>query len=449
MRRKIERARSHEANSGRRLFAAILTLASCGHVPGLAHAEPAPLPAQHTVKAGDTCAAIAQQYYGDARLVELLHRANPALQSVPPPHVLKEGTVLVIPPRDTSISSSSASPSSPDAQLTTVRNRVDVAAPEPKQGKPNDPLFRGNRVSTQEASAADVTFRDETQVKLGERTLVIILGDARSAAAKVETQMTLMTGNLRAFMTSPRRDSSIAVGTDAANVRVFRGQAQVSSDAQKTTRLAVYEGSSMIDAHGKTREVVRGFGSKAELGKEPTVPHPLPIAPTWASIPANVLPFTGASTQPIIAEYDLTPANPRIMQWHVQVARDESFRDIASDTLVPVAIKRLEIQTPSPGHYIARVSALDDDHFEGPFSAPARFLVVGATSTSLPRGSAGPRRRVEIDPPTAYCMRVGNVPLTWVKGPFEVGATEPIRLRCAPSPPEPTTLLHLDAILPR
>jgi len=33
-------------------------------------------------------------------------------------------------------------------------------------------------VSTQAASAADVTFRDETQVKLGERTLVIILGGA-------------------------------------------------------------------------------------------------------------------------------------------------------------------------------------------------------------------------------------------------------------------------------
>ena len=110
--------------------------------------------------------------------------------------------MLIIPPKP-------GARTGPDAQLTAVRNQVDVLTPETKPGHPNDPLFRGNRVSTEAASAADVTFRDETQVKLGERTLVIILGDARSAAAtRRETQTTLVTGNLRAFMAGGGRHAT-------------------------------------------------------------------------------------------------------------------------------------------------------------------------------------------------------------------------------------------------
>jgi phage tail protein X len=397
-------------------------------------------PVQHVVKAGDSCSSIAQRYYGDTRFVELLHGANPELARKPPPHVLREGMVLVIPPKP-------SARSGPDAQLTAVRNQVDVLTPESKPGKANDPLFRGNRVSTQAASAADVTFRDETQVKLGERTLVIILGDARSAAAKVGTSepqaTTLVTGNLRAFMAGGAPAGArapVVVATDAAGVKVYDGEAQVSADPVKTTRLAVYKGSSAIDARGTRREVARGFGSKAELGTQPTVPRPLPPAPVWSVEPPLVLPDRGTAS--IVAEYDVPPpaAGQRIAEWHVQIARDGIFRDVAVDTTAPVGVKRLEAQPPGAGRYYIRVSAIDDDHFEGPFGVIARVLVVKAVDTSLPGG----RRRLEIEPPDAFCVRVGNVPLTRVDGPLLVGATEPVRLRCAPSESDPTTLLSLE-----
>src|SRR5262249_22944231 len=145
------------------------------------------------------------------------------------------------------------------------------------------------RVSTQEQSAADVTFRDESQVKLGERTLVIILGDVRAAASKpAETQTTLVTGDLRAWMSGARQGSIANVKTNAANVRVLGGESKVSDDAQKTTRLAVHSGSSTIEAQRRVVEVSRGFGSKAELGKPPTPPRPLPGAPTWTALPVPV-----------------------------------------------------------------------------------------------------------------------------------------------------------------
>jgi phage tail protein X len=413
------------------LASSFASYASCG---ASARADE---PVRHVVKNGDSCSSIAQHYYGDTRFVDLLHGANPELAKKPPPHLLREGMVLVIPPKP-------EAKTGPDAQLTAVRNQVDVLTPETKPGRANDPLFRGNRVSTQAASAADVTFRDETQVKLGERTLVIILGDARSAAAKVSAPSepgsaaaTLLTGNLRAFMARGSRAAAIA--SDAAAVKVYEGEAQVSADPVKTTRLAVYKGSSAIDARGTRREVARGFGSKAELGREPTVPRPLPPAPLWSKAPPLVLLDRGTAS--ILGAYDV-PARPdlHVAEWHVQIARDGIFRDVAVDTRAPAAVRELEVQPPGPGRYYIRVSAIDDDHFEGPYGVIARVLVLHAAMTALP----GSRRRLEIEPPDAFCVRVGNVALSRVDGPIVAGTREPVRLRCAPSDSDPTTLISLD-----
>lgn len=393
---------------------------------------------RHTVKKGDTCASIAQQYYGDSRLVDVLHKANPVFGTLPPPHNLKEGSIVIVPPKP-------AGESAPDARLTTVRNRVEVLNPETRPGKPKDPLFRGNRVNTEASSSADVTFRDESQVKLGERTLVVILGDVKSAAKKEETAIgtQLVTGNLRAFMSGKSKNGELAVQTSAANVAVTAGEAQVGSDEKKTSRLAVYQGTSSIAAQGVTRNVVPGFGSKAELGKAPTVPKPLPPAPVWTKLPLRVLLDKGSGAPPIVGEYDLPP-NPvtPASEWRVQVGRDERFRDLVVDTKVPVATKRFQGQTPGPGHYWLRVSAIDDDHFEGPFGAPALILVVHPKITT----EDATHRRIELDPPDAACMRVGNVRLTWVKAPIIAQTLEPVRLRCSSSEADPTTLLDIDRL---
>jgi hypothetical protein len=392
-------------------------------------------PVRHVVKAGESCSSIALKYWGDTRYVDLLHAANPELGKKPPPHVLREGMVLIIPPKP-------APRTGPDAELTAVKNHVDVLAPDAKPAKANDPLFRGNRVSTEAESAADVTFRDETQVKLGERTLVVILGDAKSAAARIEEpSATLVTGALRAFMpkAQAQRGGSTTVSTDAARVKVFDGEAQVSADPKKTTRVAVYKGSSAIDARGQTRDVGRGFGSKAEIGQTPTPPRPLPPPPHWTMSPQLVL-YDLGTVPSIVAEYATGPTDRRIAKWHVEIARDGIFRDVAVDTRVPAEIARLEAQPPGPGRYYIRVSAIDDDDFEGPFGLIARTLVVRVTTTAIPQA----RRRLEFDPPDAFCVRVGNVALERIEGPVLAADKEPVRIRCAPNESDPTTLLSLD-----
>jgi nucleoid-associated protein YgaU len=389
---------------------------------------------RYTVKRGDSCASIARQFYGDSRFVDLLHEANDIRG--PQPHALEAGRVLVIPPKP-------AAPTGPDAKLTAVRNRVEIQTPETKPGKVNDPLYRGNRVSTEAVSSAAVTFRDETQVRLGERTLVVILGDAnRAASLHTLVEANLVTGNLRAWMAkSPA--NRVAVATDAAKVRMVGGEAAVSSDEKKTTRLAVYAGNSRITAARRTEDVTAGFGSKAERGKAPDVPKPLPAAPRWTSGAPEVLVDRGTGAPPFVAEFALpdgsAPEKAHISSWHVQIARDAAFDDLIVDHVVPRESQRIEASSPSSGRYFVRVSAIDQDRFEGPYGRALPFGVVKVAAQKTPSG-----RRITLQAEDITCLRVGNVTLQAVQGTVDLRQDERMIVRCSVAEAQPTTLIDVD-----
>jgi LysM repeat protein len=389
---------------------------------------------QYTVKKGDSCASIARRFYGDSRYADLLHEANNI--HGPQPHRLQEGRVLVIPPKPPSLNG-------PDAKLTSVYNRVEVQAPDTRPGRVNDPLFRGNRVSTEAVSAASVTFRDETQVHLGERTLVVILGDTSSATPKSAAETTLVTGNLRAWMAKSKSASSapVAITTKSARVRMegVAGEAQVSADATQTTRLSVYSGNSKITAARKTESVAAGFGSKAELGKPPERPKPLPYPPVWTAGSPEVLIDRGAGAPSFVAEYAIPEGasadRARVASWHVQIAHDTQFHQIVVDRVVNREVKRVEAPAPTPGRYFVRVSAINDDRFEGGFGRVIPFGVIKAEINPTPAG-----RHVALTLNTVPCVRVGNVALHAVNDGVDLQSDEDLFLRCAPSESEPTTL---------
>src|SRR5690606_16937223 len=124
---------------------------------------------------------------------------------------------------------------------------------------------------------------------------------------------------------------------------------QVSADAKKTTRLAVYAGNSTIKAARKRTEVPPGFGSKALSEKPPTPPTPLPRAPRWITTSASVLVDRGAGSPPFVAEYDVDVAGRPTAEFHVQLARDAGFADVVVDERVPRTTTRFEANAPSSG----------------------------------------------------------------------------------------------------
>jgi serine/threonine-protein kinase len=366
----------------------LLLLTATALVVVVACAAPAfarePVPDTYTAVAGDTCAAIATRFYGDSARVDLIHKANPGWGA--PPHNLTAGQVIHLLPLPAD------GAKGPDATLSRVRNRVEVEAPEVRRGKPNDPLFRGNRVSTQEQSSAEVTFRDETQLRLAERTLIVILGSIKAAAKKLTAEDTvLVNGAVRARLsalagggaasTSPDKVSTIQ--TDGARVQV-RGESLVTVDAQKTTRLASYKGTSALTAQNKTVDVRELHGSKAETGKAPTPPKPLPGAPRFLTAPSPVVLAAGAALGDVtgtLAPGAAPAGSDPVARYHVELARDADFGDVVSDvTLIPPRpLEQGAFTLPEvpPGTYFLRASAIDVDAFEGPFASavPASVLV--------------------------------------------------------------------------
>ena len=390
-----------------------------------------------TVRPGETCAALARRVYRAPTRTDVIHQFNPTV--CPPQRRLAAGLVLRLPRR-----LPPAPRPSPVAWLTALSNAVQVQTQptaEPRAARSNDALFRGTRVSTEARSSAELTFQDETQLRLYESTLVVILGDTSTRVRRTATarDTTLVNGSLRAFLgelanapsgsaavavgpvigivgrrppprrAAPRRPTQVAINTAGGRAILRDGESQlsVSDGARASTTLTVYRGSGQLRSGAQTVTVPEGFGARAEVGERIAPVHRLPLAPAWIAPPPRVL----LNPSPTLAGAygpGVTPPGdtgvPAPAEWHVQVARDDAFAALESDARSPLAVDHLSAPL-SPGEHFVRVSALDADHYEGPFGAVARVAVVSTALTptaepyreslSLP---AGVRCSIDGDP---------------------------------------------------
>lgn len=368
---------------------------------------------EYVVLPGDTCESVSAKFWGSPYRYDKLHALNPKMG--PMPHKLVPGTVLVV------------DRPGPDARVTGIHNKVEAATPGAHQAFTNEPLSRGNTVSTESRSHAEVTFRDATRVQLGEQTLVVILGDAstKSAVRSSAGDTTLVNGSLRAHLGEFSEKKSV-IATPGARIDLGKGEAKVSVDEEKSTRLAVYTGTSALSSAGKTVAVKEGFGSKAKLNTPPTPPRPLPDAPGWSTAPPRTL--LGLDTAGLKARY-ASPGDgkgPAVDRWHVQLARDERFNDLVVDATVPADVIELEAKELTAGTYYVRVSGIDADKFEGRFGPTQTVHVMTAKIAPAEAG-----KRAAIDPPKgAFCSLDGG-PFVEASAPLELAPARAHELSCA------------------
>lgn len=377
----------------------------------------APALVNYTVLPGDSCGHIARRLYGDSHRIDLIHKNN---DLGPLPHKLRPGMVLRLPV------SATAGSGEPDARLTFVRNQVEAYTPDYHRGQKNEALAEGNRVGTLAASSAEISFVDETRMQLGEHSMVVIFGEDgagsgshRRAAGSQEA--TLLRGTLRAHLDElagpgPAPRKPITVTTPAARVELpVRGsEVHVDVDPERTTRLSVLRGRSQLAAAGRRVQVPAGFGSRANQGRPPTPPRPLPGAPQWSE--ATPLPALLLSRRGPAAVLSYRPGSgPPAALWHRQLARDASFNDLLQDSRVPAAELTWSLGELPAGELFLRVSAIDADRFEGPATPVQKTRV--AVVQLLPGGTGAPAA-VQL-PPDLYCgldgeplHRRGRVSLT-------------------------------------
>ncbi len=377
---------------------AAVTLAAAN---ALAQSQPSTI--AYTVRAGDTCPSIARTVYGDPGRIDLVHLHN-RLGALP--HRLRAGTILQLP--------RSAGPTRvvADANITHVQNQVQAFTPQGHSAQRNEPLGRGHRVSTETSSSAEVTFSNESQIQLGERSLVVVLGGLsgevhRGSAADTFLQRGSLLGNLAALTGHPAAPVATAatvaaaappavfsVQTPAARVALSPGRARLDVDANRRTTVAVYHGHSRVTAAGRSVDVSEGFGNRTDMGRRPGPPTALPPAPIWRA-PAQVLVMIDEGTASLTGTF--AAGNGRgaaPVAWHVELARDESFNDHLVDRRVPAAVTTLGVENAVVGRYYARVSAIDADGLEG---SPSAVHVTRVARLSLRAGREGERASISVE----------------------------------------------------
>lgn len=315
---------------------------------------------EYVIQPGDTCVKVAQKVYGDAQATDRLHALN---AMGPPPHHLVPGKRLRI-------------EIDPDARLTYVKpdvNHKKAGAGDWGPAAQGQDLFRLDQVNTLKGAGAEVTFRDQSALQIRESALVVINGRGAGPGSTESKSgsVSLVQGELRLKLAQMRGETPVAIGTPAGKVAARQGDVTLGVDAQKTSRVSVFEGAADVSAAGRRVTVPRGQGTRVENGKPPEPPRPLPEAPQWAGKESL---FLGA------AELSWKPA-ARADRYVLLVARDGRFLDVAAQ------VSGTEVRASVPlaaGRYLARVQAIDAAGLQGPPSEARELVVAVAQLESVP-----------------------------------------------------------------
>jgi hypothetical protein len=235
--------------------------------------------------------------------------------------------------------------------------------------------------------------------------------------------------------TTGLRTEPIAIATRAVTVWTGRSDAMIAADlGGHITRMAVWRGRMRVRMGSREYLLTQGYGVVEEEGHAPGTLRLLPRAPVWrAAPPVRMLSFG----EPIDVSGAWAP-NPRgtqtfpAVEWKVQVARDDGFRELVETQRVPVGTTRWTGRSYAPGTYHVRVIAIDVQRFESNASPVARVEVAAPVVLPATEGPEGQRATVRV-PQGLYCGLDGAALTSWQQR-LLLAPGRPHRLRCSVSP---------------
>jgi hypothetical protein len=324
----------------------------------------------YVVRTGDTCSIIAVRELGDRKGYRAIHQLNPQLGASP--HVLVPGSILRLPSRS----------ASPDAQLSGARGSVRVRDPSQADwsaARRGMDLFRAWRVNTSDRSTAEVRFRDQSRLGLRENTIIIVYGPTEARTREVRGEAVLERGVMRSRIGElsgvkvrlPGGDAELGAGSAVIEVSVG-GTSTVSNHAGRAVRLR---------GAGGTVAVGSGMGTRAETGRAPERPRPLPPSPQWAALP----PVIGAIDGLAAIDVSWEPV-AEAAAYHVEFLRGDEV--VGSATTGPGDQLAARLAGAPAGTYAVRVAARTRDGLEG---RPALYAVLVIDLALVAPGAHAPR----------------------------------------------------------
>lgn len=392
----------------------MIRLLSCagvllGLLFGVARAErPAITLVDYVIEPGDTCAGIARRLYDDGERWDVVHEFNPKL-GPKLPHRLVPGETLRLPPT-----------LPPSAWVTRVVREVEHRSASASRWSPSavgQPLDVGFRVATHEASAARLTFRDDSELDLRHDTLVVIFGKSAGQIDRRPNRARLERGTLQSRLAALRGEggdglevtsgSAVAsFGAGEALMSLDEGASAVSNHAGGEVEVASADRSAKV-------AVAAGMGTRVEPGRAPSKPRPLPEPPRWL----DAAPRTawGLTAEVAVAQVAWTPvAGARAYR----IDLDGGDALVAGADLPPTQTSLALTGLPA-GTWTVRVSVTDADALSSrpsppitlrvaalPADAPAT-VAVGATIRGCAPADDPSAPEVTVATPGSLTLRCG------------------------------------------
>lgn len=368
----------------RRLFFVAVLPLLLSHV-GLSRAAPA----ETVVQPGEDCAKLARRVYGPGSgeaALGLLKKSNPGICDAP----LAAGAKLRTPPL----------PKGGQKPLANETPRLSFVGPAVRtktqtgwmEALPGQPVDKRMRIETSGQGGVEVTAGDKVKFQIPPNSKVVIKNMPKSGKA---TEVQLEQGTLRADMDNKAPTGPITVKTPGGDVKL-QGDARIDAETNRTA-VQVYEGQVAVRSHGITVNIKAGQGSVILRGTGAQALHDLPGAPAWQARAASedgnrpfmVLAMAGLLEPQPLGEVvvDFAPV-PGAVRYIVEVARDPGFNDRRAGGEITAPPLRVHL---SPGKYYVRVSAVDNDKFVGPPSAPRSFYIINVRTDAklMAHGASG------------------------------------------------------------
>lgn len=274
---------------------------------------------------------------------------------------------------------------------------------------------------THEASSAEITFRDRSELTVRERTLVIVYGGRRRYVERAITRAELERGALRSRLgeLAGRRPLEIATPSSHASLD---GDAVVSVEDDGTSRVANHGDRPATVVAGGARVVLpAGTGTVVRRGERPARPRRLLPAPRWrADHRGPVLGFVGRGAT-LRGGFDPVRGASR---YRVEIARRPDGAELLATLELDGSAARFEAEGLPEGTVYVSIASIDEAGLEGRRS-PWRAFTVRLARLVAPGGADA---ELAESPPRV-------LPGTWLVAPRG--------LACALVGEEPTTLFTL------
>ncbi|OGS23831.1 MAG: hypothetical protein A2297_08480 [Elusimicrobia bacterium RIFOXYB2_FULL_48_7] len=341
------------------------------------------------VKEGDTLWSVSNFYLKDPQAWPEILKYNKLPSS--DPNVILPGMALKVP---VLLVKESLRP----AHLIYLQNDVRFRKKNDvnwDKATPNMELFNEDGLRTMEKSEANIRFLTGEVVRLDENSFVILRPE------KKREEVEIYSGAVRASKTKIIAEDVVI----DPKIEPRSGEADFKTRVKpdKTTLVEVYNGVVDVTAQNKTVTLTKGFGTQIKYKEAPDLPRELPPLPEFeleagkkANLGKGNVPENAGKDNVSLGGENLNLSlkapeikgqgqskviNSSIKKYHLQVAKDQEFKNIILDETNDLKDTRgrldvdLSKKNLPEGRYCYRISYLDDLGFESRYSIARLFTI--------------------------------------------------------------------------